>query len=497
MYILPYRRGIAGNTTADWNAVGRERVALFIRSLTVETNCSPMTFRATKFSSDYRRLYRKTTILALVTAVLSIVLAIIPLSFIGQGIAMSSFLLLLSLLSLALGSLAGLVVLGGIIALRRDALERVGRPYFSTRPRERSPGIAAHLRRWLLNLLPGSRSRLRLRPGEWVRVRPFSAIATTLDENGSLDALPFMPEMVPYCGRHFRVFRRIDKIHDYYTPGGTGLRRLHDSVTLDDLRCSGAAHGGCQAACQFIWKEAWLEPIHRPRLDAPTSPIPASRLEDLASRVSQGGTVRYVCQMTELPRAAQLLWWSDPRHYLREFWSGNVRFTPFARAVGLALFNIVQKRTQGPAAPFREIRDREADESPPLDLQPGDIVRVKPKQEIEKTLTKSKNLGLWFDVEMHRYCGGEFRVARRVQTIIREENGSMLSLKNPCIVLEGAVGTGEYLGLCPQSDLIFWREVWLERLSKASDKASHAGLAHDSVKEIPSVEDVVALPKLE
>jgi hypothetical protein len=298
-----------------------------------------------------------------------------------------------------------------------------------------------------------------------VRVRPFSEVAATLDENGSLDALPFMPEMLPYCGRHFRVFRRIDKYHDYYTPGGTGLRRLHDSVTLDDLRCSGAAHGGCQAACQFIWKEAWLEPIHRPRSDAPSSTIRASRLEELACRASQEGQVRYVCQMTELPKAAPLMWWNDPRHYLRDFWSGNVRFAPFVKAVGLALFNTVQKKIQGPTAPYRETRDRKADKSPPLDLQSGDMVRVKPKQEIEKTLTKSKNLGLWFDVEMHRYCGGEFRVARRVQAIIREENGSLLTLKNPCIVLEGVVGTGEYLGLCPQSDLLYWREVWLERSS--------------------------------
>jgi len=433
-----------------------------------------MIFRAATFSSDYRSRYRKTTIVALITAIISLLLAIVSLSFTGQEFGTRSFLLLLSLLSLALGSLPGLVVLGGIIALRRDALERAGRPYFSTRRRERSHGMIGRLRRSLLNLLPGSRSKLRLWPGEWVRVRPFPEIAATLDENGFLDALPFMPEMLPYCGRHFRVFRRIDKIHDYYTPGGTGLRRLRDSVTLDDLRCSGAAHGGCQAACQFIWKEAWLEPIQGPASDEPPSTIRASRLEKFACRTSPEGQVRYVCQMTELPRAAQLMWWNDPRHYLRDLWSGNVRFAPFVKAVALALFNIVQKKTRGPTAPHREPRDRKANKSSPLDLQPGDIVRVKPKQEIEKTLTKSRNLGLWFDVEMHRYCGGEFRVAGRVQTVICEENGSMLTLKNPCIILEGATATGEYLGLCPQSDLIFWREVWLERLSKASDTASLA-----------------------
>lgn len=451
-----------------------------------------MTTQAAKFSSDYRRLYQRTTYLALITAVLALALAIIPLSFIGQGMATRLFSSLLSLLCLALASFAGLVAFGGIIALRRDALERAGRPYFSTRPRERAPGIAAHLRRWLLNVLPGSRSKLRLWPGEWVRVRPFSAIAATLDENGFLDALPFMPEMLPYCGRDFRVLRRIDKIHDYFTPGGTGLRRLRDSVTLDDLRCSGAAHGGCQAGCQLIWKEAWLEPIQRPRSDTPPSPpiVRASRLEGLASRVSQDGQVRYVCQMTEFPRLGQLMWWNDPRHYLREFWSGNARFTPVVKAVGLALFNELQKKIKGPTAPYRETGDRTADQSPPLDLQPGDIVRVKPKREIEKTLTKSKNLGLWFDVEMHRFCGGEFRVAKRVHTIVREDNGIMLSLKNPCIVLEGVVATGEYIGLSPLSDLIFWREVWLERLSKAWDQASPARLADDSAEVIPSVQDV-------
>jgi hypothetical protein len=432
----------------------------------------PMIFRPATFSSDYRRRYRKTTIIALVTAILSLLLAIISPSFAGQEIARRSFFLLLSVLGLALGSLAGLVVLGGIIALRRDALERAGRPYFSTRPRERSPGIITHLRRWLLNLLPGSRSRLRLWPGEWVRVRPFSEIAATLDGNGSLEALPFMPEMLPYCGRHFRVFRRIDKIHDYYTPGGSGLRRSRDSVTLDELRCSGAAHGGCQAACQFIWKEAWLEPIHRPPSDAPPSTIRASQLDEFACRASEQGQVRYACQMTELPRAAQLMWWNDPRHYLRDLWSGNVRFAPFVKAVALTLFNIVQKKTRGPTAPCRETIAHKADKFPPLDLQPGDIVRVKPKQEIEKTLTKSRNLGLWFDVEMHRYCGGEFRVAGRVQTMICEENGSMLTLKNPCIILEGATGTGEYLGLCPQNELIYWREVWLERVSKEPETAA-------------------------
>jgi hypothetical protein len=39
-------------------------------------------------------------------------------------------------------------------------------------------------------------------------------------------------------------------------------------------------------------------------------------------------------------------------------------------------------------------------------------------------------------------------------------------MSSPCIVLEGVSGTGEYLALCPQNDLIFWHEIWLERVMR-------------------------------
>jgi hypothetical protein len=105
-----------------------------------------------------------------------------------------------------------------------------------------------------------------------------------------------------------------------------------------------------------------------------------------------------------------------------------------------------------------------------LDLQPGELVRVKTKQAIEQTLNfASRNHGLWFDREMHRFCGGEFRVASVVRNIVDEASGKMLSMKDPCVVLEGVSASGEYLGLCPQNELIFWREAWLERVSPRSE----------------------------
>ncbi|MGB7917065.1 MAG: hypothetical protein WCF79_17500, partial [Rhodomicrobium sp.] len=97
--------------------------------------------------SNYRASFLRTTALAIIVATLSLLLANVVLSSSGQTFTARSFSLLLSLLCLALASFGALVALGGILSLRRDALERAGQPYFSDRPRERSPGFVTRLRR--------------------------------------------------------------------------------------------------------------------------------------------------------------------------------------------------------------------------------------------------------------------------------------------------------------------------------------------------------------
>src|SRR5262245_20370764 len=328
---------------------------------------------------NYRSSFWKTALLALVVVALSLILSITLVSA-GETLASRLVWILLSLPFFLLSSLAALAALGGMIGLHRDALERRGQPYFSHKPRERSPGWLSKLRRRTLNLRLGSQPNPRFWAGEWARVKPFSEIAATLDEKGCLDGLPFMPEMLRLCGSHHRVFRRAEKFWDYFSPGGMGsLRRFRDAVMLNDLRCSGEAHDGCQAGCQFIWKEAWLEPGNEPAVDGTLSSTPCgSQLYEFA-RPEEGC---YACQMTELPRATSPMRFNDPRHYLRDFWCGNVRFNPFVKAVALALFNLVQMKTGGPTAPYREAGGLQTDVSPSINLRPGDIVRVKSKQEI-------------------------------------------------------------------------------------------------------------------
>src|ERR1700675_2625516 len=115
---------------------------------------------------------------------------------------------------------------------------------------------------------------LGLRAGDWVEVRNADEIVATLDERGRLDALPFMPEMLQYCGRRFRVFKSAHKTCD--TIEQYKGRRMTSAVHLEGLRCDGAAHGGCQAGCLLFWKEAWLERVHNTKPQGNGAAMPSS-----------------------------------------------------------------------------------------------------------------------------------------------------------------------------------------------------------------------------
>src|SRR5882762_6251854 len=99
---------------------------------------------------------------------------------------------------------------------------------------------------------------LKLRASEWVEVRSKEEILKTLDKQGQLEGLSFMPQMFQYCGKRFQVFKRAHKTCDTVFP--IRGRKMADAVHLE-TRCDGAAYGGCQAGCLIFWKEAWLKRV--------------------------------------------------------------------------------------------------------------------------------------------------------------------------------------------------------------------------------------------
>ena len=342
----------------------------------------------------------------------------------------------------------------------------------------------------------------RFRAGDWVRVRSPENILQTLDKDGCLDGLPFMPEMLQFCGRRFRVFKRAHKTCD--TVNKTGSRRLDTAVHLEDVRCDGTAHGGCQAGCLLFWKEEWLAAIPRgswsratdssrsPARSTTSALCSAERLMR-ATQASSPGTPAdptYICQATQLPFATRPLAWWDVRQYIEDYTSGNVGivrmllsfcFVVFDRVIKLRIgrgarwfYDHFQALVGGPPYPIRYGRVCRGIPTPTssLNLQPGEWVRVKDHAAILETLDGSnKNRGLYFDSEEVPYCGGVYKVIKRVDSIIDEKTGKMMNFKNVSVILDAVYCQARYSHrrfFCPRSIYPLWREVWLER-SEATD----------------------------
>src|SRR6266704_2881516 len=95
-----------------------------------------------------------------------------------------------------------------------------------------------------------------LSAGDWVWVRTKEEILATLDKNCRFEEVPFMPEMLQYCGQKMRVFKRAHKLCDtQYSSAG---RTMEKAVLLEGARCTGRDFGGCELNCLMFWKESWL-----------------------------------------------------------------------------------------------------------------------------------------------------------------------------------------------------------------------------------------------
>lgn len=323
---------------------------------------------------------------------------------------------------------------------------------------------------------------LDLRAGDLVEVRSATEILTTLDERGELDSLPFMPEMLPYCGRQFRVSKRADKTCD--TIEKYHARRMYRTVHLEQLRCDGCGHDDCQAGCLTFWKEAWLK---RAEVKADGTPLVQIRsrsnpngvggdenraLTDLlarAARTTDEQGVKYFCQATELLRASEPLPSLGVAQYIREISTRNISPAQFFRGYWYATYAIARRKLRRPRN-FPYFGGRlKTTPTERLDLQPGELVQVKSRKEIYATLDgASKNRGLYYDVEMWRFSGGTFRVLRRVDHIVNEKNNRMIKLPGGCVILDGVYCSGErstHRLFCQRNIFSYWREIWLKRVS--------------------------------
>lgn len=347
--------------------------------------------------------------------------------------------------------------------------------------------------------------RLNLKAGEWVEVCSRAEILASLDEHGCLENLPFMPEMLQYCGKAFQVFKRADKTCDNIEPWS--IRRMKDAVHLVGVRCDGGGHDGCGAGCLIFWKEAWLKRSENNTVSA-GSLWPVGTTTGASARCSvesilkasqtltPTGETIYSCQATEVLKFTSFMRWWDPRQYIRDIRSGNLTggVAGDSRSCGwlevvfaglisvrhmlMGLFNsLLAHRGVRYPPPLRGPQNETPLEI--LDLQPSELVEVRSKDEILATLDQgSKNRGLYFGPEMLHYCGGIYRVLRAVHHIVDEKTGKMLNMKYPCVILQGVwCQSSHYHRSCPRATYHFWRESWLKRVDEGAVPARSEEIA--------------------
>jgi len=339
-----------------------------------------------------------------------------------------------------------------------------------------------------------------LNAGDWVEVRSKEEILASLDANGQLEGMPFMPEMFAFCGKRLRVYKRAHKTCD--TVNDYKGRKLKDAVHLEKVRCDGQAHGGCEAGCLIFWKTAWLR-----RVPAGTdaSRIEKSRAAEPRALVGNGCTeadvfsaaIRrdgnggdrpaYVCQATRLPAFTEPLSPWELGQYAEDYKSGNTRLGRMAASfvymfyhhwlvnLGIGIgppLRWLYDRFQGlwGGTPYPRISGKLPIGTTPtvaLNLQPGEWVKVKSRDEILSTCDQNNaNRGMKFDAELVPYCGGVYQVLRRITKILNEKTGVMQEMKNPCIILDEVTCQARYSDcrlFCPRAVYPYWREIWLER----------------------------------
>jgi len=305
--------------------------------------------------------------------------------------------------------------------------------------------------------------------GSWVVVRPANEILATLDENGTLAGLPFMPEMLVWCGKSFRVQRRVDKT----CVEGYPIRRFpaNDVVVLEGSRCDGGSHDGCKHGCRIYWKEAWLRPSDAG--DAGLDQVDGD-LDKLRARLKvKSDEQHYFCQSTELLKSTEDFppgrrW--RMRIALTGMRNGDIGILQALQLLALYLWQKVLRKL-GCDDWLRGPNKRTPIQS--LNLQPGELVRVKSRSQIVETLDhKRSNRGMMLCYEMMRCCGREAEVRYRVDRLINETTGLMREISDTVTLsMRGCGSLGEEClcydepGDCPRGELMYWKEIWLERVN--------------------------------
>jgi len=109
---------------------------------------------------------------------------------------------------------------------------------------------------------PAPIATLNLQPADFVKVKSYEEILATLDTNNKNRGMSFDGEMMPYCGRTYRVRGRVEKFIDEKT--GYMKQMKTPAVILEGAYCRARYSNHrmfCPRAIFSWWREIWLERV--------------------------------------------------------------------------------------------------------------------------------------------------------------------------------------------------------------------------------------------
>ena len=186
-----------------------------------------------------------------------------------------------------------------------------------------------------------------------------------------------------------RRSRSTRRSNAHATPSGyTGVRRLKDTVILDDLRCDGSGHARLPGAVSDLL-EGGVAPSRERRRHERRRPTTtrfaraeADRRANVHGEDSTPDAPIFRCQATELLRASEPVGWWSMRSLVHELTGGNVGPWRFVRVMTRLVVEEIARRLHLLSKyPFRVAAhgSRRHAPAPAVGLQPGELVQIRTK----------------------------------------------------------------------------------------------------------------------
>ena len=292
-----------------------------------------------------------------------------------------------------------------------------------------------------------------IRPGTSVRIRSEQEIINTLDDSGCVDGILFMPEMRGYCGGVYIILKCVNRI----LIEGTGVRGLSDAFILEGIRCDGNGHGECQRLCHILWKACWLD-FEGINIDPGIDKAGTPKL----TKSYPGNPSNCQGQASVLIKATHPVSVFNPEQYLQDQQSGT---RSLSETCAMLMSMAIKRLFWRSHKIYRLLVRRQPKTSYLIQLlQPGDLVKVRSRQEIKELLDwERKTQGLLFAEAMWRYCGKQFRVIQVVNRIVVEQTGLLQKVRD-IYLLEGVTCDGKAFRGCPRMCFWFWKGAWLKKV---------------------------------